>query len=558
MDAEVVPSDLSTPDSTSFLNENQDGKTSIRQKADSSTYGKTRSLFPVYNDLKIAFKSQIAQHAIGSSDYQALNDIFNFSLDLILREGVRFSLLLPDQVLSGESAKLTANGSSTDQQTNGSVARTTRSAIKAAENAEDQESEEDKDKDDGEEDGEGENDGEGYGEGEEREEEEYEEDEYEAEALSGFQKIYADVQEQYGESFYILTQNGPLFTSLNGRSSLDPRDYQIPNMFNTTRSLPHTGPATAYQMSYISPKVSAVPHPAIPPTEFMTGFVHPNGVPLPLPEWLNYGVYQSFAPTVDQTNAVLDETVVNSIWYEKYTRRKMQSAEAIQELLAKRVEETKVTENGVKDVEMTTEEPAAKEEEKEEVKVEEKTETESGNVDTEMAEPEKEVTEEPKDVEEEEEEEEEEEKSETLQVTPLQDFESEDLDFLSTLTWAPDHFVDEDEVEAARTNTEQELISKLLLELQNMQRVRLARSDSTAFIISPAERRLATKIQNMLIRVMAETTPKEMGIQPSPKYPVLQATYQGVLQVPDMKQSNQAASSMRPSRYMTRKLRRMM
>ena len=519
---EVVPSDLSIPDYNAYPAQLQNGvgTTSIRRKADQGTYSKTRSLFPVYNDLKIAFRTQITQYPIGSRDYQSLTDIFNFSLDLILREGVRFSLLLPDQILSGESPKTLTNGSTDTHQdlqsTNGTAA-TAAAALRAVAAVTTDESEEDEKFKEGEEDG---------------EEEEYEEDEYEAEALDGFQRIYADVQEQYGESFYILTQNGPLFTSLNGRSSLDPRDYQIPKMFNTTRSLPHTGPSTAYQMSYISPKISPVPHPAIPPTEFMTGFVHPNGVPLPLPTWLNYGVYQSFAPTVDQTNAVLDETVVNSIWFEKYTRRKMQNTEAIESLLSKRVEEAKETE----DSEMID---SNKERDQDE-KIAQNLDTEMTGDDLNDKDEKDETKEDPTEIE---------------QV--VQDLENEDLDFLSTLTWAPDHFIDEDEVEAARTNTEEILISKLLLELQNMQRMRLARNDSTAFIITPEERRTATKIQNMLVRMMSDTTPQELQIQPSSKYPVLQATYQGVLQVPDLKQSSQNPSGMRPNRYTPRKQRRM-
>lgn len=549
---------MSIPDSTLFLNEtqNEGSKTSIRKKAQEGIYSKTRSLYPVYNDLKIAFKTQIAQLPIGSKDYQDLTDIFNFSLDLILREGVRFSLLLPDQVLSGELSK-TTNGDSAHtgekHQSNGN-ATSAASTIRADVAAESEESDEDKDKEEEE------------GDGEEREEEEYEEDEYEAEALNGFQKIYADVQEQYGEAFYILTQNGPLFTSLNGKSSHDPREYHIPKMFNTTRSLPYTGPSTAYQMSYISSKISPVPHPAIPPTEFMTGFIHPNGVPLPLPTWLDYGVYQSFAPTVDQTNAVLDETVVNSIWFERYTRRSMKSAEAIQDLLSQRIEKDKAskdrsTEPALVDVE-GSKEGESKEVESTEGEPKEEKSKAGDDQRIKKDEPEEKIDIEMVDVENEgltvATNESRADSSEANNVQIAQDLESEDLDFLSTLTWAPDHFIDEDEVEAARTNTEEALISRLLLELQNTQRVRLARADNTAFIITPGERRLATKIQNMLVRVMAETSPKELQLQPSPKYPVLQATYQGVLQVPDTKQTSQGSSGMRPSRYMTRKQRRMM
>lgn len=467
--------------------------------------------------MKIAFKAQISQYPIGSNDYKTLNDIFNFSLDLILREGVRFSLLLPEQVLTGETTKAATNGSKSKSAKNGSTSSANQTSDVA-------QTERDEDE---------------YGNASnEREDEEYEEDEYESEALDGFQKIYADVQEQYGESFYILTQNGPLFTSLNGRSSLDPRDYKIPKMFNTTKSLPHTGPATSYQLSHISPKVSQVPHPAIPPTEFMTAFVHPNGAPLPLPTWLNYSVYQSFAPTVDQTHAVLDETVVNSIWFEKYTKTKMESAEAVEDLLKKRAEQAKSQASTTQD---------KPEEEKEGEKQDETTtepteeKADSDMLDAEERKDEPETTEAAAD------------SSENKELSTS----TEELDFVNTLTWAPDHFIDEDEIAAAQDGTESALISRLLLDLQNMQRIRLSRSDPSAFIITPEERRLATKVQNMLVRALGDTTPAELGVTPATKYPVLQATYQGVLQVPDVKPSG-GQHSMRPSRYITKKQRRMM
>ncbi|KAF5102422.1 hypothetical protein D0Z00_000349 [Geotrichum galactomycetum] len=270
-----------------------------------------------------------------------------------------------------------------------------------------------------------------------------------------------------------------------------------------------------------------VPHPAIPPTEFMTGFVHPSSVSLPLPKFLNNGPYQSFAPTVDQTNAVVDETVVNTVWYEKYSKKVSESNGAIQAIIDDKVSEAKASQNGY----------ASKQENGKKTE-----ESSNGNQKGDVEMP---------DVD-----------SFTDAISPdtavekiMSETAEEDLDFLSTLTWAPNHFIDEDEIEAAKTNTEQALLSRLILELQNNQRVRLAKSDASAFTVTPEERRLAIKIQNMLARLVGETTPAELQVQPSPKYPVLQAAYPGVLQVSEVKQP-QSSGGMRPSRYTTKKYRK--
>lgn len=368
-------------------------------------------------------------------------------------------------------------------------------------------------------------------------EEEFEEDEFEEEALEGFQKIYADVQEQYGEAFYLLGQSGPLFSTINDKSSLDPREYNIPAPFKTTRALPFDGPAAAYQMSFISPKISAVPHPAVPPTEFMSGFVHPGAISLPLPKFTETGSFKSYAPTINQSTSVIDETLVNTVWYEQYTKQALKSQKEIDEILKARANEISQEGNGHIDVEMkdlTTAEP---------VKEVNTSTTESTNEDSKEAEK---LDQEVQDSE--------------SQDTPKTSVDEEtgvsenDIDFLNTLTWAPDHFIDDDEIEAAKNGTEQELISKLLLQLQNAQRERLSRSDSTAYIIPQAEKRLATKIQNMLARLVSETSPKDLDIKPSGKYPVLQAAYPGVLPASEPRHTGFGIN--RPTRYTPKKYRK--
>lgn len=472
-------------------------KISISTKYLSGTYSEKASgtIFPFYNDLKIAYMTRIKNIPIGCKEYIHLSDMFKFTIDLILREGVRLSLLTPEEIAghsetSEEPSKLI----------NGKVPPETKLKEQALADLE---------------------------------------EEYDSEVLIGFQKIYSDVVEQYGEAFIIYTKNGPLFTSLDGKALLDQRDTlpgrpgqtHIPGTsnLNTTKILPQVAPLTSYQMAYISPIVSAVPHPAIPPTVLMSGFTHPNAVPLPTSRWINYEENQSFSPNIDGPNSLLDEDVVNSVWFEKYTQRRMVTDKALLKLLKSSDKE---------DVDMKD---TSVDEKNETKKGSSEKEKEDDDGDANMKEASAEKTKNDTEVDDTSK------KSDSKSTTDLS-VELGELtgeDFVEALLWTPNHFIDDDEIEAAKNGDELELLSRLILELQEKQRQRLSRSDGREFFVVDDERRLANKVQNLLSRIIDESgiTPHELGISIEPKYPVLQASYMGTLPIPPVPPQPTPASS---------------
>lgn len=390
----------------------------------------------------------IKDYPIGCKSYISLSDVFKFTVDLILREGVRLSLLTPDEIVATDEESF--ESSEISEQMLADL-----------------------------------------------------EEEYENEILKGFQKVYSDVVEQYGESFVVYTKNGPLFTSLNGKSSLDNRDTitgrpsNVANSVSTTRILPQISPMTNYQMAFISPIISSVPHPSIPPTVLLSGFTHPNSMPHPAPRYLRYQETQSFSPSSDASNSLLDKDLVDALWYEKISQRRMITEQEMLEILGKKKDDDDVEMTDVPNEEITEKEK----------KTDNKEVTENGS-------------------------------SDKSNHKSVEEDEGGDIDFTQALLWSPTHFIDDDELEAAQNGTEVELISELILELQRLQNQRLAKNDETEFLVSMEERRLASKIQNGLARVLEldGITPQQLGVELNPKYPVLQAVYQGTLPVPEIQQ----------------------
>lgn len=403
-------------------------KVGIENKYLSGTYSAQdmATIRSFYNDLKIAYITCVRETSIGSKLYTELSHIFRFTVDLILREGVHLSLLGPSSntIVSDKSSEL--------------------------------------------------------------------DEEYHTEILDGFHHIYSDVVEQYGEAFVVATNSGPVFTSLDGKSSSDSRNTlpgHAPGThqnLNTTKIMPQAQQLSSYQLSYISPIVSSVPHPSVPPTSLMWGFTHPNSTPMPVPKFLNYKEQKSFTPSIDSNNSMLDSELVESVWYQKYAARRLVTEQAMVDILSGKGANEE--DDQKKDIEMED--------------VKEKTE-----------------------------EEEEKDKNALAEA----DFDSlKPEDFGEALEWSPNMFIDDDELEAIQNGTELSLISSLILELQEMQKTRLSQSKDSAQTVSAQERRLATKIQNVMSRLidLEEITPAELEIVPDPKYPVLQAPYTGALPAP--------------------------
>lgn len=350
---------------------------------------------------------------------------------------------------------------------------------------------------------------------------------FESEAMEGFYKIYVDVKEWYNEGYYIKSQNGVLFSSWTGKACVDPRETETHGSFDTTKLAPADNNKKESQIGTVSPAMTRIPHPAVPPTELLSFFKHPIDASLSSSKWLKFDEYSSFAPSKDNAGSILDPLTTGSVWFEKLGQKKLVTEEDVNEAAKERIKELEEQLSNDKDVEMTdadgerdkenengsTTEEAKKEDEedqKEEKEEKEKRKEEnSGSSIEASATPEQEGGEDPADI------------------------EAEDIDIESVLEWTPASFVDDDEVEAAEAGTEQELVSNLLLQLQHMQRVRLSNNaGTTEFSVPAKERRLAIKIQNILTRLVQDETPKSLDMAVSSNVPVLQTNYQGVLPTP--------------------------
>lgn len=474
-----------------YLQDNAKGKESnsgktIRERMETDRYGLDVHKF--YNDTKKATIGLLVQSPIGSEKYVEISNFFRFLIEVLFRESHRLGLVKPE-----EKEQQPSIGESN----------------------------------------------------------------FETEATDGFYKIYTDAIEWYGEAYFILGQNGPLFSSMTGKAPVDPRETETHGQIETTKILPqisnninNSTPVTTsdYPLSYLSPALTRIPHPALPPTELLSFFKHPIDAPLTTNKWLKFDGYSSFAPTKDNAGAILDPITAGSVWFEKLGQRKLVTEEDVQKAAEERIKEIEAKlEKDDKDVEM--EDAAASEAVKEngtatdednknntEDTVEEKNKPVDSNNHNDNG-----SSSELKD--EDEEEDEENRNNSSRKNTPASssggtqlensEVEADEIDIESILDWTPASFIDDDEIQAAETGTEHDLLSTLILQLQHLQRVRLANNNgSSEYNITPKERRLALKIQNVLGRLATDQTPKSLDMAVSSHLPILQSNYQGVLPAP--------------------------
>lgn len=328
--------------------------------------------------------------------------------------------------------------------------------------------------------------------------------EFEEEVVGDYADMVADLEAWNAEAFLVIGQNGPLFSSLSTKSAIDPRPSITPGSFQVTNVLPRTRSVPAYQLGYLTPAVSRLPHPALPPTEMMTHFVHPNGSELAPSRFLRMDSNSSFAPASDSGRAVYDPVSTGALWYEKIGKLR---ESAIDEVIGR---------------------------------AEDNNEEEANDID--MKDAADELTEEPA-----EEEEEEDQDIDTSAQLPLEDI----------MKWQPRHFIDEDEFEAVKNGTELVFVSKLMLQLQQLQADRLATPDIPPQV-SFDERRLALKIEGILGRLLQSTEGVDIAsskIKPSTNLPALKTNYLGVLPAPEPPKPIQAVGRL-PSNTKTRRSKR--
>lgn len=129
------------------------------------------------------------------------------------------------------------------------------------------------------------------------------------------------------EVLYMVSQHGPLFSSLSRKSRIDPREFEVPSFFNTTKIVPlRPTTTTARRLGMLSPSpyhavVGSAPGVAARLRPLLSDFTHPVNEKLPTAKWLKYDAYSSFAPTTDQTQTIISGHTAAMVWYERRRRR---------------------------------------------------------------------------------------------------------------------------------------------------------------------------------------------------------------------------------------------
>ncbi|KAK9260954.1 hypothetical protein V1519DRAFT_446932 [Lipomyces tetrasporus] len=130
------------------------------------------------------------------------------------------------------------------------------------------------------------------------------------------------------EVLYMVSQHGPLFSSLSKKSRIDPREFQVPSFFNTTKIVPmRPSTLTARKLGVLSPSpyyavVGSAPAVTAKLRPLLADFVHPVNEPLPTAKWLRYGTYSSFAPARDEAHVIVSGSTAAAVWYDRYLRRR--------------------------------------------------------------------------------------------------------------------------------------------------------------------------------------------------------------------------------------------
>ncbi|KAK9461355.1 uncharacterized protein V1516DRAFT_691334 [Lipomyces oligophaga] len=129
------------------------------------------------------------------------------------------------------------------------------------------------------------------------------------------------------EVLYMVSQHGPLFSSLSKRSRADPREFPVPAVFNTTKIVPNQATtSTARKLGLLSPAaahsiVGTAPLVAARLRPLLSDFTHPVNVRMPTAKWIRYDAYSSFAPSRDEASVIISGTTVAAVWYDRHMRR---------------------------------------------------------------------------------------------------------------------------------------------------------------------------------------------------------------------------------------------
>ena len=307
----TLPVDFYEPDAnkivSSYVDYNKDNNTakttSISDKYRNKQYNK---FYEVYHDIKVVAASIIQKYKVGSAKYKDIDFFYKFTTELLLRESSRLNLALfqtkkenKDELEPSElETQLTEDFNKISMSynlTNGEV-------ITFIYKSEEPSS-----------------------------------------TMPPLPNAYHSPYPQPPQPPHKIKQ--PLFSSLTGKSSLDPRSTVVPDPFLLSKVIPLNRNATRNNatLESLSPSTSKIPPPTTQPTEILSNFFHPNWYTIHVPTWLTYksktlkpqvassllknqheddlrlvtrndGFAMSFAPTIDLKVSVVSNELKGNIW----------------------------------------------------------------------------------------------------------------------------------------------------------------------------------------------------------------------------------------------------
>ena len=332
-----------------------------------------------------------------------------------------------------------------------------------------------------------------------------------------FIKITTSYKVPIPQTYHIRTRDLDLFSSIIAKSSLDRRAQELPNSnFEINKVIPQTDILEeAPKLGFVCANTSNIPDPTLPPTEMLTRFLHPNWYALPTTTWLKYGGFESWAPSFNEGGSVLDSTSRGMIWlrrigYMKFMDGKEQKKRESGTEDGNRVDD-KATDSTMVP-KMDTEGDKTAGEPKVEPKVDENKEDKPN--DREDAVNEQKYGKEEND---------------SGHVTEEHNRTQHEIQMKNLLKWAPENYIESDEIESFKAGLEANLINATLLKIRRLRNKRIGK-DPTA---PPGEEevKLYYKVKRMIREVVLNRKIDKVPLFHQRMIPVLQANYSGGIPV---------------------------
>lgn len=230
----------------SFLSENKHPKSaSILEKYRG---GKYTTFYQLYHDIKVACASKIKEFGIGSSEYNEIDSFHKFSSELVMRElsKIKEDPMFLSSETGQEESEIAKSLSDEFNKISHSYSSTNNEAILY------------------------------ISQGEET-----------SDLSNPMSTLYPNYQHSIQPPRRLKQ---PLFSSLLGKSSVDPRSTLVPDPFKLTKIVPSHKNFLSNNntLETLSPATSKIPSPTNQPTEILSNFFHPNWYTIQIPSWLTY------------------------------------------------------------------------------------------------------------------------------------------------------------------------------------------------------------------------------------------------------------------------------